>query len=130
MGRYALSVLSTTSALAWAAVVAEAFADVLTGKQFAALCVFATLATALTGLWLHSRQVQHTMVDVTGSHVERMEQALKDHAAQLSRHQSLLERMVGVWNHGNVQVDRESKAWAGSSQDTGPFPIYRNGSMS
>lgn len=124
MGRYVTPFLLAITALAWTGLIVEGFLDALNGKGFAVVCVVAALAPVLAAIRAHSLQVQRD----TTNHIERLELALQHHAGLLAEHQSIVARIVDVWGHAHVGADRDATAWAGSTPDTGPFPLYRNGS--
>lgn len=153
MGRYTVRALKVLTALAWGALLLEGFfLDVLNGKGFAVLCVVSALAPVLALIQGHAEQVRHAMIQATRIQCERMEQATKAHTARmeeatkahtermehalrrlaqfLAEGQILVGKLTALWNHAETGVAHDSKVWAESPTDTGPFPIYGNGSMS
>lgn len=126
MGRYVLGTLLAVTALSWTTLVIEAFADTLSEKGFMVLRAVAMTASIVSGIVYHTQRVER----MTRRHTTCMEDALKAHAAILAEHQSIITKIKETWNRGTVQVDRQSQAYADSPTDTGPFPAFRNGSLS
>lgn len=141
MGRYTVRALIVLTALAWGTLCTEVFLDVLNSKGFAVLCVVSALAPVLALIQAHAEQDRRTMIQATQmlcermeqatkAHTERMEQALRRLAQFLAEGQVLVGKLTALWKQAEAGAVHDSNAWADSPADTGPFPIYGNGSMS
>jgi uncharacterized membrane protein YhiD involved in acid resistance len=118
------------SALAWAGIGVECVIDVLNEKGFAALCVMAVLAPTLAMIQWHAAQTQRSMQQVTKNHIEQLKEALDEHTRVLADHQSVVDALVGLWQRGGPLARFDAAEQFGMSADTGPFPAFRNGTLS
>lgn len=126
MGRYVLGTLLAVTTLSWSALIIEAFADTLSDKGFMVLRAVAIAVSIVAAIVYHTERTERVM----RRHTACMEDALKDHAGILAEHQSIITKIKDTWNRATVHVDQQSKAYADCPTDTGPFPAFRNGSLS
>ena len=144
MGRYTVRFLIVITALSWGALFAETEGNLLNSKGFAVLCVLSALAPVLLALTLALKLIlaalrahSERMEKATAEHAQTMRESMADHKKciqeelqHLSEKQTVLERGLQVVKDMTYTVGRDVDDYINSPSDTGPFPLYGNGSMS